>query len=90
MMSLLRLLDIVSGDILIDDINILNIGLHDLRNRIVVIPQDPLLFSGTLRSNLDPFGRYTDSELWGVIRKCDLSDAVSKNPAGLEMSVMER
>jgi ABC-type multidrug transport system fused ATPase/permease subunit len=54
------------GGIYIDGVNISNIGLHDLRQYIAIIPQDPTLFSGTLRYNLDPFNEFSDADIWRV------------------------
>jgi ABC-type multidrug transport system fused ATPase/permease subunit len=58
-----------TGDIWIDGIRVQDIGLHDLRQCISIIPQDPQLFSGTMRYNLDPFDKYEDSELWQAIEE---------------------
>ncbi|KAJ3411175.1 hypothetical protein HDV05_002641 [Chytridiales sp. JEL 0842] len=88
-LGLLRLVEPSGGSIIIDGIDICQIGVHDLRQRIAVIPQDPVLFSGTLRSNLDPFGEYTDVELWEVIKRSNLYDVVHANPKQLDMLVME-
>ncbi|KAI0366584.1 multidrug resistance-associated ABC transporter [Pilatotrama ljubarskyi] len=71
-MSLLRFVEPTSGRILIDGIDIASIGLYDLRSRITFIPQDAILFSGTLRDNLDPFGDHTDAECIDVLRRVHL------------------
>jgi ABC-type multidrug transport system fused ATPase/permease subunit len=73
-LALFRLLNFRKGRILIDGINISSIKLYDLRSRISIIPQDPVLFSGTLRSNLDPFDQYNDAEIHDALRRVHLSD----------------
>lgn len=60
------------------------------RSRLAIIPQDPFLFSGTVRDNLDPTGRHTDGELWASLERCHLSGIVSKWPQGLSADVLER
>lgn len=75
-LGLFRILEIKDGDIIIDGVNIKGIGLHNLRQKLTIIPQDPVLFSATLRVNLDPFEAYSDSDLWSALDKANLTEFV--------------
>ncbi|XP_051926933.1 ATP-binding cassette sub-family C member 3-like isoform X2 [Hippocampus zosterae] len=88
-LCLFRLLEAAEGEISIDDVKISEIGLHDLRSKLTIIPQEPVLFSGTLRVNLDPFEKYSDDEVWKALEHSHLHKFVSNQPAKLEMECSE-
>lgn len=71
-----------SGSIVIDDVDILSIGLHDLRSKISVIPQEPVFLSGSLRRNLDPFDDYEDHALWKALEDVELKGLIASLPLG--------
>ncbi|NXO30166.1 MRP1 protein, partial [Cisticola juncidis] len=82
--GLLRLVEAAEGAILIDGQDIAQLGLHDLRTNITVIPQDPVLFSGSLRMNLDPLNQYTDADIWTALELTQLKNFVADLPEQLE------
>jgi len=88
-LALFRLVEAAEGSIVIDDYDISKIGLFDLRSKLSIIPQDPILFTGTVRSNLDPFGESTDNEIWDAVKKVHLYDAISKLDGQLDGAVAE-
>merc|ERR1712232_1142680 len=81
--------DYSAAPISIDGVDILRVGLTDLRSKIGIIPQDPILFSGTIRSNMDPFNQHTDEDIWYALQRCGMKDVVKESPELLEASVAE-
>ncbi|KAJ3351300.1 Multidrug resistance-associated protein 1 [Entophlyctis luteolus] len=89
LVALLRIAEYTEGDILIDGVDIKTLGVADLRSRIAVIPQDPVLLTGTVRSNLDPFCRRSDEEIWKALRSVHLGAKIEEFPQKLETAVVE-
>uniref|UniRef100_A0A8C0BYX7 Multidrug resistance-associated protein 1 n=1 Tax=Buteo japonicus TaxID=224669 RepID=A0A8C0BYX7_9AVES len=88
-LGLFRINEAAEGEIIIDGINIAKIGLHDLRFKITIIPQDPILFSGSLRMNLDPFDQHSDEDIWRSLELAHLKNFVSSLPDKLNHECAE-
>ncbi|XP_076266254.1 multidrug resistance-associated protein 1-like isoform X1 [Rhynchophorus ferrugineus] len=88
-LSLFRIIEAAEGQITIDGVNIATLGLHTLRSRLTIIPQDAVLFSGSLRMNLDPFDSHSDEEVWRSLEHAHLKSFVKGLPAGLNHEVTE-
>uniref|UniRef100_A0A8C3YJJ1 ATP-binding cassette sub-family C member 5 n=1 Tax=Catagonus wagneri TaxID=51154 RepID=A0A8C3YJJ1_9CETA len=88
-MALFRLVELSGGCIKIDGVRISDIGLADLRSKLSIIPQEPVLFSGTVRSNLDPFNQYAEDQIWDALERTHMKECIAQLPLKLESEVME-
>jgi ABC-type cobalamin/Fe3+-siderophores transport system ATPase subunit len=88
-LALFRIIEPADGCIKIDDRNIFHMGLQPLRSKLTIIPQDPVLFSGTLRFNLDPFNQHSDKDVWMALKLSHLESFVSTLPQGLHYAIAE-
>ena len=88
-LALFRIIEAAGGCIKIDGRNIYHMGLKSLRSKLTLIPQDPVLFSGTLRFNLDPFKQHSDRDVWMALKLSHLESFVSSLPQGLHYDIAE-
>ncbi|KAJ2757825.1 hypothetical protein IWQ57_006995, partial [Coemansia nantahalensis] len=89
-LALLRFVEAARGRILLDGLDIAAVGLEDLRRRVTIIPQDPVLFNGTIRFNLDPLGEYPDELIWDALRRTHMTHERSDSqPSSAPASVMD-
>eukprot|EP00181_Compsopogon_caeruleus_P000064 CAMPEP_0184682668 /NCGR_PEP_ID=MMETSP0312-20130426/8220_1 /TAXON_ID=31354 /ORGANISM="Compsopogon coeruleus, Strain SAG 36.94" /LENGTH=1331 /DNA_ID=CAMNT_0027134483 /DNA_START=219 /DNA_END=4214 /DNA_ORIENTATION=+ len=89
MVALLRLVEAAGGKVFVDGLDLGNLGLNDVRSKMTIIPQDPVIFSGTIRLNLDPFQEHADEDIWEALRKSNLHSFVSQMEGGLDAIVAE-
>lgn len=87
--ALFRIVELERGRIIVDNCDIAKFGLTDLRKVLGIIPQAPVLFSGTVRFNLDPFTEHNDADLWESLERAHLKDVIRRNPLGLDAEVSE-
>ncbi|KAK9518326.1 hypothetical protein VZT92_023636 [Zoarces viviparus] len=87
--ALFRLVELTGGSIVIDGIDIARIGLNDLRSKLAIIPQEPVLFIGTVRTNLDPWDQYSDCQIWEALEKTHVKEMINQLPHSLHSEVTE-
>ncbi|KAJ1773697.1 hypothetical protein IW140_000336 [Coemansia sp. RSA 1813] len=88
-LALFRIVESAEGKILLDGENIAQYGLFDVRSKLSIIPQDPVLFAGTVRENLDPFGSYPDQEIWEALQHAHLAEFIRSKDEGLDFVVSQ-
>ena len=77
------------GEVVIDGLTTAEMGLHELRSKISIIPQDPVLFKGSIKYNIDPFNDHSEEQIWDVLKEVQLEDSVKELDEGLEAKVSE-
>lgn len=88
-MALFRIIEASKGNIIIDGTDISTLRLFDLRSRLTIIPQDPVLFAGTVRENLDPFNTHEDAQIWQALQNAHLKEFISGMDGQLYGAVLE-
>ncbi|GAA5971441.1 hypothetical protein JCM11641_008352 [Rhodosporidiobolus odoratus] len=88
-MVLYRVIEAAGGKVVIDGVDVSKIGLHDLRSRLSIIPQDSQMFAGSLRQNLDPTGEASDAQLWSALEQCRLKEHVEQMEGKLDAQIDE-
>ena len=89
LVALFRMVEPCGGDILVDGVPLRELSLHDVRSNLSILPQEAVLFTGTVRYNLDPFGRHHDKELWSALQAVQLKPLVLRMPQQLDSEVSE-
>ncbi|KAJ1988448.1 hypothetical protein GGI25_005269 [Coemansia spiralis] len=88
-LALFRIIEAAGGRVLIDGEDISQYGLFDVRSKLSIIPQDPVLFAGTVRENLDPFEEYADQDIWRALEHAHLAEFIHTKDEGLEFVVTQ-
>ncbi|TPX37470.1 hypothetical protein SmJEL517_g00565 [Synchytrium microbalum] len=89
LVAMLRIVEASEGNVLVDNVNVSSIRLRELRSRIAVIPQEPVLLTGTVRSNLDPFGKRSDVDVWKALDSVHMGDKIRELPLKLDALITE-